>query len=144
MKFDDFKLSNEDYVLIENGEPKEDLDIVYHYSSIVEMVNERQAYLGGEYVCMTELSPELQLKYRLALYKHKYGITKSYTQALNKTKRDEIETAFISFVGNMSMELPENYDDIVQYIFEYIIELPKDDWGEDDIIFGFQHWIESK
>jgi hypothetical protein len=144
MKFNAFKLSNEDYVLIENGEPKEDLHTIYHYTSIIEMVNERQAYLGGEYVCMTELSQELQLKYRFAIYKEKYGITKSYTQALNKAKRDEVETGFISFIGSMNMELPENYDDIVQYIFEYIIKLPKENWGEEDIIFGFQHWIESK
>ena len=59
------KLFEEDYVILYNGEPSEPLDVIYHYTSIIEMFNDDGFSLakGEEIVCMTELPQELQDKY---------------------------------------------------------------------------------
>tara|TARA_Y100001938_G_C7981676_1_gene374720 strand:- start:302 stop:550 length:249 start_codon:yes stop_codon:yes gene_type:complete len=58
-------LGSEDYVILYKGEPSEPLDVIYHFTSIIEMVNDRGLSLaeGEEVVCMTELSQELQDRY---------------------------------------------------------------------------------
>ena len=59
------ELSNEDYVLLKNGKPLESLDVIYHYTSVIEHFNDYEFNLenGEEFVCMTDLSPELQKEY---------------------------------------------------------------------------------
>ena len=59
------QLSSEDYVLLKNGQPLESLDVIYHYTSVIEHFNDYEFNLenGEEFVCMTDLSPELQKEY---------------------------------------------------------------------------------
>ena len=59
------QLSNEDYVLLKNGKPVESLDVIYHYTSVIEHFNDYEFNLekGEEFVCMTDLSPVLQKEY---------------------------------------------------------------------------------
>lgn len=59
------QLSNEDYVLLKNGQPLESLDVIYHFTSVIEMFNHYDFNLkkGEEFVCMTDLSSLLQKKY---------------------------------------------------------------------------------
>jgi hypothetical protein len=58
------ELSNEDYVLLKNGKPYS-LDVIYHYTSVIELFNDYEFNLenGEEFVCMTDLSIELQKEY---------------------------------------------------------------------------------
>lgn len=58
------KLSKEDYVILKDGVPISPLDVILHYTSIVEMFNDGQRlYEGEEIVCMTELPQKLQDEY---------------------------------------------------------------------------------
>ena len=60
------QLSNEDYVLLKDGQPIESLDVIYHYTSVVELFNHPFGFNlkeGEEFVCMTDLSPKLQKEY---------------------------------------------------------------------------------
>ena len=148
MKFEDFKLYDGNYIVIDvnTKQPISGFDIVYYHTTIVELIN------GGGLILkdnerlkeLTKLSPELQMKYRLALYSQEYGQTESYLDALNFILRDEIEKRFINQLTKIDTGIPNNIADIVQHIFEYIINLDKDGWGDDDIGFGFNDWIENQ
>ena len=65
------ELYNSDYVIVDKKtqEPVESLDVVYHYSTIVDLVNSGECplYKGVEFVPMTRLSQEMQQKYIDAL-----------------------------------------------------------------------------
>lgn len=57
--------------------------------------------------------------------------------------KDDIERIFINLIARMEMEIPENYEDIVQYIYEYVLETDSINWSV-DVVIGFREWIESK
>lgn len=60
-------------------------------------------------------------------------------------KKDEIETRFINIITRIGMDIPNNFEDIVQYIYEDVCETADPDtWNDDDIIIAFRRWIESK
>ena len=146
MDYEDFKLHDGDYVLLRNNQPVEKLDIIYHHTSVIELMNTKEFQLdeGIKFVEMTKLPVELQIKYRLALYQNEYGQNQSYKIALNNLLKDRIEKDFITIISRIGMTVPENLEDIIQSIFEYILDLPKRVYGDEDILFGFQNWIESK
>jgi len=60
-------LYNSDYVIVDKKtqKPIESFNVVYHYSTIVELVNSGECPLheGEEFLSMTQLSEELQQKY---------------------------------------------------------------------------------
>lgn len=59
--------------------------------------------------------------------------------------KDDIERIFINLIARMGMDIPENYEDIVQYIYEDVLETADSvNWSIDDIVIGFRRWIESK
>ena len=59
--------------------------------------------------------------------------------------KDDIESIFINLIARMGMDIPENYEDIVQYIYEDVLETADPiNWGVDDVVIGFRRWIESK
>jgi len=60
------KLSNQDYVILNiNGHPIESYDTIYHFTSVVALFNDYNFNLenGEEFVCMTDLSSQLQKEY---------------------------------------------------------------------------------
>lgn len=60
-------------------------------------------------------------------------------------RKDGIERIFINLIARMEMDIPENYEDIVQYIYEDVLETADSrNWSIDDVIIGFRRWIESK
>ena len=43
------------------------------------------------------------------------------------------------------MNIPDNFEDIVQFIYEDVCETADvDNWNDSDVIIGFRRWIESK
>ena len=144
--FEDFKLYEGNYVVMNGNLPTGGFDLVYYHTTLAEIINDNGFSLnkGEVLVQITDLSPELQMKFRLALYLSEYGQTDSYLIAINNLLKDRIEQDFIRLITKIGMEIPENHEDIIQSIFEYILELPKDVYGDEDIMFGFQYWIENK
>lgn len=60
-------------------------------------------------------------------------------------KKDEIETRFINIITKIGMDIPNNFEEIVQYIYEDVCETADaDNWNDDDIVIAFRRWIESK
>jgi hypothetical protein len=60
-------------------------------------------------------------------------------------KKDEIERRFINLITRIGMDIPDNYEDIIQYIYEDVCETADENyWNDSDIAIGFRRWIESK
>ncbi len=60
-------------------------------------------------------------------------------------RKDDIEYVFIELITRMKMDIPENYEDIVQYIYEDVLETADPiNWSVGDVVIGFRRWIESK
>lgn len=59
--------------------------------------------------------------------------------------KNDIESIFINLIVIMGMDIPENYEDIVQYIYEDVLETADPiNWSVEDVVIGFRRWIESK
>ena len=68
-------ISKEDYIIWDTikGEPIDDLDVVYHHSTIIEMLNNFELSLqeGEEFKCVAELPLKWQYKINIAIQKTK-------------------------------------------------------------------------
>lgn len=59
-------------------------------------------------------------------------------------KKDEIEKIFINLITKIGMDIPNNFEDIVQFIYEDILVCADEvNWNDEDVIIGFRRWIES-
>lgn len=59
-------------------------------------------------------------------------------------KKDEIEKRFINLITKIGMDIPSNFEDIVQFIYEDVCETADEkNWHDGDIAIGFRRWIES-
>ena len=59
-------------------------------------------------------------------------------------KKNEIEKIFIQLITNIGIDIPSNFEDIAQFIYEDVCETAdKENWNDDDIAIGFRRWIES-
>ena len=62
------KIYETDYVLMKNGKPVEEYDMIYHHTTIVEMVNNGFKLGEGEYfLSMTDLPQDLKDNYIKAI-----------------------------------------------------------------------------
>ena len=58
-------------------------------------------------------------------------------------KKDEIEKRFINLITKIGMDIPSNFEDIVQFIYEDVCETADEvNWHDGDIVIGFRRWIE--
>jgi hypothetical protein len=63
----------------------------------------------------------------------------------NVEKKDEIEKIFIDQMAAFGIDLPENYEDIVQFIYEDVCETADPvNWTSEDVRIGFRRWIENQ
>ena len=62
------KIYETDYVLMKDGKPVEDYDMIYHHTTIVEMINNGFKLVEGEYfLSMTDLPQDLKDNYIKAI-----------------------------------------------------------------------------
>jgi len=58
--------------------------------------------------------------------------------------RDDVERMVINIFTRIGCDIPDNWEDIVQFIYEDILETAdKDNWHSGDVAIGFRRWIES-
>lgn len=58
-------------------------------------------------------------------------------------KKDEIEAILIDMFASIGIELPSNYEDIVQFCYEDVCETADStDWNVDDVLIAFRRFIE--
>ena len=147
VEFSDFKLHKEDFCLWNAKEKRlVDKKNVYHYTTVIELLNNNSIELleNEEFISALGLPLKLQEEIKIAVYRDEYGETESLQEFLNTNKKDKVEERFITLISKIGLQPFDNLEGIVQYIFEYILSLPKDNWGDEDIMFGFQYWVESK
>jgi hypothetical protein len=59
-------------------------------------------------------------------------------------KKDAIETILINMWLSLNMEIPSNYEDIVQFCYEDVCETADpENWNNDDVVIAFRRWIEN-
>lgn len=60
-------------------------------------------------------------------------------------KKDEIEKILINLWKSMGMDIPSNYESIVQFCYEDVCETACPlNWHDGDVAIAFRRWIESK
>ena len=70
------------------------------------------------------------------------GVTPKFASSAMK---DEIESQLIQLFGYIGMTIPDNYEDIVQYVYEDILnDVGVDNWNHSHVVKGLQKFIESK
>ena len=70
---------------------------------------------------------------------------KCHDEENNTAMKDEIERILINMWANIGMDTPENYEDIVQFCFEDVLETADpEDWSDGDVAIAFRRWIEAQ
>jgi hypothetical protein len=60
-------------------------------------------------------------------------------------KKDAIEGMLINMWASLGMDIPSNYEDIVQYCYEDVCETADpDNWHSGDVAIAFRRWIEEQ
>ena len=60
-------------------------------------------------------------------------------------KKDEIERVLISKWKQIGMDIPDNFEEIVQYCYEDVCETADPEtWHDGDVAIAFRRWIENQ
>ncbi len=60
-------------------------------------------------------------------------------------KKDCIESILIDMWASIGMDIPDNYEDIVQDCYEDVCETADPiDWSNGDVTIAFRRWIENQ
>ncbi len=86
-----------------------------------------------------------------------YAVTKDYIvinldEYVDKLKyisgtimKDAVEKELFNLFTRIGMSIPENYEDIVQFIYEDILDnADVSKWNLNNVVNGFRRWIESE
>jgi hypothetical protein len=125
---DDGKLIN-DYIIgvgeyVEEDHMNLDEDVFHYFSDDKEVIEAHEKDSGFEFVLT--------------------GVKRVY---LNWTtdKKDEVETILIRKWTSIGIDLPENYEDIVQFCYEDVCETADErNWSDGDVAIAFRRWIEAQ
>jgi len=59
--------------------------------------------------------------------------------------KDEVERMLINMWVSIGIDIPNNYEDIVQYCYEDILDTADlDNWHSGDVSIAFRRWIEEQ
>lgn len=60
-------------------------------------------------------------------------------------KKNEIKRILISMWTSLAMDIPDNYEEIVQFVYEDVCETADPEaWSTGDVAIGFRRWIEAQ
>lgn len=60
-------------------------------------------------------------------------------------KKDEIERVLINLWKTMGMDIPNNFETIVQFCYEDVCETADaENWSDGDVVIAFRRWIEEQ
>lgn len=60
-------------------------------------------------------------------------------------KKDEIERILINLWKSMGMDIPANFETIVQFCYEDVCETADaENWSDGDVVIAFRRWIEDQ
>lgn len=59
--------------------------------------------------------------------------------------KEEITEILIDIFDRMNMDIPHNFDEILEFVVEDVKETAdKENWNDADVVIGFRRWIESQ
>lgn len=59
-------------------------------------------------------------------------------------KKIEIEIILVDMFKRIGIDSPDNFDNILDYIYDDVCETAdKDNWHDGDVMIAFRRWIES-
>jgi hypothetical protein len=68
-----------------------------------------------------------------------------HNQLLATKKKDEIEKMLIYIWASIGMDIPNNFEDIVQFCYEDVCDTADaENWHSGDVTIAFRRWIESQ
>jgi hypothetical protein len=72
------------------------------------------------------------------------SIKEDLTELKNVKLKDEVEKSLINlYTKKIGIDIPNNHEDITQYVFEYIMDVVGNDYSDQDIGIAFRMWIEN-
>lgn len=68
-----------------------------------------------------------------------------HEEMLATEKKDEIEKMLINIWSSIGMDIPNNFEEIVQFCYEDICDTAdNENWHSGDVVIAFRRWIEEK
>lgn len=59
--------------------------------------------------------------------------------------KKEITEILIDNFDRMNMDIPHNFDEILEFVVEDVKETAdKENWNDADVVIGFRRWIEAQ
>ena len=59
--------------------------------------------------------------------------------------KKEITEILIDNFDKMNMDIPHNFDEILEFVVEDVKETAdKENWNDADVVIGFRRWIEAQ
>lgn len=59
--------------------------------------------------------------------------------------KGEITVLLIDIFDRMNMDIPHNFDEILEFVVEDVKETAdKENWHDADVVIGFRRWIEAQ
>lgn len=74
-----------------------------------------------------------------------YESTIMFQQNYSREKKDQIETMLITLWANIGIDIPCNFETIVQFCYEDVCETAdENNWTSGDVAIAFRRWIEEQ
>lgn len=68
-----------------------------------------------------------------------------HSELLATKKKDTIETMLVDIWTSIGMDIPNNFEDIVQYCYEDVCDTADaENWYSGDVVIAFRRWIEGE
>lgn len=68
-----------------------------------------------------------------------------HEEMLATEKKDEIEKMLINIWSSIGMDIPNNFEEIVQFCYEDVCDTAdNENWHSGDVVIAFRRWIETK
>ena len=69
----------------------------------------------------------------------------NFFKPLNAEMFDEVDRLLVDNFDRLGMDLPNNFEEILDFVYWYIHDTAdKDNWNDSDVIIAFRRWIESQ
>lgn len=135
-------MENSIYDIIKNSKGKSIWDCEYNRLAISNPIS-NTGVKGGHVKCKGFSMPIDVFAQKIE--SGKYKIVDNPFENWTVEKKDEIERILISLWATIGMDIPTNYENIVQDVYEDVCETADtQNWNNSDVVIGFRRWIEKQ
>ena len=73
----------------------------------------------------------------------KFIMNNNTIQEKSSNKKKLVETIFLELLASIGMDTPSNFETILEFVYEDILETADDDFSYGDVVIAFRRWIEN-